>query len=277
MRYYILIFLFIQTKFFIYSQKALTDYTIYYDFSYITDTVKKSYSTENYILFRIENESFFLNKNAYFNDSIGEDFIQKMGERFYNDPKKLAIYEEEVGSLKRYHKTRYRLIKKWDRKLIKIILPKGGRYQYMKVPLEHQWTISSETDTILGLKCQKAVTEYGGRKYFAWFTSEIPISDGPYTFQGLPGLILQVVDQDLWYEFKVNSLILRPSYRLKDPTYMNIHVQAELSRKEYVEESKKMKENPQYLPGMMNVTPEMKLNLRESYKKRFDLILEQNE
>ncbi len=259
------------------SQVALADYTIYYEHTYITDTVNMFYLTENYILYRIENESYFLNQNGYFNDSIGADFVSKMGDGFYNDPKKLAIYDKEIGPLIRRYKTRHRLLKNWDQKLIKIILPKAGRYKYMQAPLNLFWTISPETDTLLGLKCRKASTEYGGREYTAWFTSEIPISDGPYTFQGLPGLILKVADKDLWYEFKVSDMVLKPCYRLKNATFMNIHFQTKLSREEYVQESMKMKDNPQFPPGMMNVTPEMKLNLKEQYKKRFDLLLEQNE
>lgn len=52
-----------------------------------------------------------------------------------------------------------------------------------------------EGDTIiLSLPCQKATCYYGGRDYIAWFTPEIPISDGPYKFSGLPGLIVRIVD-----------------------------------------------------------------------------------
>ncbi|RLD65871.1 MAG: hypothetical protein DRI95_07795 [Bacteroidetes bacterium] len=58
------------------------------------------------------------------------------------------------------------------------------------------WTLSSETKNILGYTCQKAVTEYGGRYYVAYFTSEIPIQNGPWRFHGLPGVILEVESAD---------------------------------------------------------------------------------
>ena len=56
------------------------------------------------------------------------------------------------------------------------------------------WEIQTDTTLILGLRCQKAVCQWRGRDYTAWFTEEIPINDGPYKFFGLPGLIVSVED-----------------------------------------------------------------------------------
>jgi GLPGLI family protein len=63
------------------------------------------------------------------------------------------------------------------------------------------WHIQTETAMIQGKKCQLATVEYKGRKYNAWFTNEIPISEGPYKFGGLPGLIVKIEDtkkQHIW-------------------------------------------------------------------------------
>ncbi|WP_159021806.1 GLPGLI family protein [Formosa sp. L2A11] len=60
----------------------------------------------------------------------------------------------------------------------------------------HNWTLQNETQTILGYTCKKATAEkisFGRKQYItAWYTEEIPISDGPKIYNGLPGLILQV-------------------------------------------------------------------------------------
>lgn len=63
------------------------------------------------------------------------------------------------------------------------------------------WQIVEEIDTILGYACQKANLSYAGRNYTAWFTPEIPISDGPWKFWGLPGLILKVIDEQGLFEW----------------------------------------------------------------------------
>ncbi|MBI9069318.1 MAG: GLPGLI family protein [Salinivirgaceae bacterium] len=57
------------------------------------------------------------------------------------------------------------------------------------------WQLEEVGDTtILGYTCQKAKCYFGGRNYEAWYTMEIPISEGPYKFNGLPGLIVRVAD-----------------------------------------------------------------------------------
>ena len=57
-----------------------------------------------------------------------------------------------------------------------------------------KWNILADFTSILGYDVQKATTEFGGRKWIAWFAKEIPIQSGPYKFFGLPGLILKIED-----------------------------------------------------------------------------------
>lgn len=69
-------------------------------------------------------------------------------------------------------------------------------------PTEFQyWQMTEETDTVFGYLCQKAVIDYGGRNYSAWFTTEIPINDGPWKFHSLPGLILKVSDNEGYFQY----------------------------------------------------------------------------
>lgn len=68
------------------------------------------------------------------------------------------------------------------------------------------WTITSDTLTVCGYLCKKATARFLGRDYEAWFTPEIPRSDGPWKLQGLPGLILKASDSKNDYQFVATGI-----------------------------------------------------------------------
>jgi GLPGLI family protein len=68
---------------------------------------------------------------------------------------------------------------------------------------EQNWKISDSIKIFRGYQVQKAVTDFGGRSWIAWFTKDIPIPYGPYKFNGLPGLIMELYDTKKNYYFKV--------------------------------------------------------------------------
>ncbi|WP_312420973.1 GLPGLI family protein [Epilithonimonas sp.] len=57
------------------------------------------------------------------------------------------------------------------------------------------WKILSEKEKIGEWNAQKAEADFAGRHWIAWFSTEIPIQDGPYKFRGLPGLIVKIEDK----------------------------------------------------------------------------------
>ncbi|WP_307984276.1 GLPGLI family protein [Bacteroides pyogenes] len=65
-----------------------------------------------------------------------------------------------------------------------------------------KWELLSDRKTLLNYQCQKSVCTFRGRTYIAWFTPEIPLSEGPWKFHGLPGLILQVSDDKNEFEYQ---------------------------------------------------------------------------
>lgn len=64
------------------------------------------------------------------------------------------------------------------------------------------WEITDETKTVLGYECNKAVTDFRGRRWIAWFTPDIPVQEGPWKLCGLPGLILEAYDISRDYVFE---------------------------------------------------------------------------
>ena len=57
------------------------------------------------------------------------------------------------------------------------------------------WKILLEKEKIGEWNVQKAEADFAGRHWIAWFSTDIPIQDGPYKFYGLPGLIVKIEDK----------------------------------------------------------------------------------
>ncbi len=79
-------------------------------------------------------------------------------------------------------------------------LPRSNYEYQISIPA-FQWEIKEDTKNILGYPVQKAKMKYGGREWIAWFTPDIPISQGPYIFGGLPGLIMEMHDNKNNFRF----------------------------------------------------------------------------
>lgn len=100
-----------------------------------------------------------------------------------------------------------------------------------------QWKITAETKTIMDIDCVKAVAHFRGRKWIAWFTTQFPYNIGPSTYQGLPGVIMEIYDETKKYQIvataiKLNSDLYQQAYdnytRTTKPTVK------EITKQEYV-------------------------------------------
>jgi GLPGLI family protein len=58
------------------------------------------------------------------------------------------------------------------------------------------WSLTKKTKKIGAYNCQQAKTKLNGRGYTVWYTTKIPMSMGPLKLNGLPGLIVEVSDDD---------------------------------------------------------------------------------
>ncbi|OPB84435.1 GLPGLI family protein [Elizabethkingia ursingii] len=118
-----------------------------------------------------------------------------------------AVRAKEVNEMLRYKV-------KWKIVLVKDLIKKTNifqnqfreTYQYEEQQPSFNWKLEKGTKDILGHKCNKAITEYRGRKYTAWYATDIPINNGPYVFQGLPGLIMELEDGNKEYHFVVVAI-----------------------------------------------------------------------
>ncbi|MEF9987055.1 MAG: GLPGLI family protein [Bacteroidales bacterium] len=69
-----------------------------------------------------------------------------------------------------------------------------------------KWTILQDTLIINSYVCKKAVAQFMGRKWTAWFTTDITINDGPWLLWGLPGFIMQAYDSNRYFIFECYNI-----------------------------------------------------------------------
>ncbi|MDQ1160211.1 GLPGLI family protein [Chryseobacterium sp. SORGH_AS 447] len=191
---------------------------------------KNDIKTENAYLDISPEKSVFYSENRIKRDSVMKATFQSGGARSFNREQMEGLRSNINYSVEKDKKTQKMMFK--DR---------IGRdvYTYEEDrPLS--WKILSETTKIGDYKVQKAETEFGGRKWTAWFTTDLPYQDGPYKFGGLPGLIVKAEDDKGDYSFD-----LMKNYKIDDFPAMNQFGNTiKVKRGDYVKQQKKFLEDP---------------------------------
>jgi GLPGLI family protein len=156
----------------------------------------------------------------------------------------LVSFQQLIGNPKNVFNTRLEqfIHKQYEQNSIEIFESVGvDHFRYSMSAIFH-WEITGDTADISGYKCSKATTTYAGRQYEAWFTTEIPISDGPYVFAGLPGLIVKVNDTLNHYSFTLEQFGKYTGPILKEPSSQQIPIQT--TRSEVFKLREQMRINP---------------------------------
>lgn len=126
-----------------------------------------------------------------------------------------------------------------DNKIIALVRLGVTQYIFQEQIPAITWQILNDTMKILNYSCQKAICQFRGRKYEAWFTTEINVNEGPWKFSGLPGLILKVSDSKGHFLFECKSIekidVEIPSVDLKTQ---------KISKETYVKLYRQMMEDP---------------------------------
>ncbi|ATC34764.1 GLPGLI family protein [Elizabethkingia anophelis] len=163
----------------------------FYDMKYKTDSTSAEFVTKNMVLdYNIDNSVFYSYK-LYKSDSTivtneAHNIITKTVSRDYAFFVKKDL---KTGSVKKYNNILLDLFEISEK------LPKFN------------WKLSKDSKVIGQMKCQKATTSYKGRDWIAWFTTDIPVHEGPYIFNGLPGLIVALNDTKNNYEFSLVKIL----------------------------------------------------------------------
>ncbi|WP_048505049.1 GLPGLI family protein [Chryseobacterium angstadtii] len=159
--------------------------------------------------------SSFISENKLIRDSLQASFRAEDKEDYKKrekDLKKLGTKKDmEPAFFENY------IIKSISQQKVYYYDKVAGREIYYQEDRPLKWEIADAKENQNGYSVQKAVTNFGGRVWTAWFTKDINISDGPYKFSGLPGLIVKLEDENGDYKFdlvkkiKVQNAFEKPS------------------------------------------------------------------
>lgn len=172
-------------------------YKISYNLEYVKDSLNSDAVTnESFFLFNKENTSYFISKNLI----KFYEFLNNAGNS--KEPKSLITSAISApGTNFRYFT--YKNLLTDSIYLAHIFIKEKFKYSEK---MNLSWRITNDTLTINKMLCKKALINYGNRNFTAWFNEDIPISDGPYKFYGLPGLIIKLEDEQKHYSFLLESL-----------------------------------------------------------------------
>jgi len=192
-----------------------------YQFTFLTDSVKMTYRDKD--LYVIQIGDIFTKSYCYQTFYVDSMLSTPKGNNEWGarlDVAAKAYLSNMPNNLKDLNRGFFQFYVYKDYKKEKITVTdniSGNFFIYEEELKPQDWTVLEDTINILGYICQKAVCDYRGRSYEAWFTSEIPISEGPYKFYGLPGLIVKLEDTESHYSFEMKGL-----QQVNDPMYMTV-------------------------------------------------------
>lgn len=249
-------------------------HTIDYELNYRSDTNSKVFKQAYFVLQAGTKQSRFYDKKLQIQDSIVKAVLMDFGN---TESASKAIAQKPAPHFK-YIIDKNLLsgeVTFWESFLL------NGVIHYKDTFNTTLWQIIGDTGRFGSFKTIKASCTFRGRKYSAWFVPEIPIQDGPYKFCGLPGLIVEVMDENNDYHFKMLSMAETSNQNL--PLFHMYSQSKEVSRQRFLQQKSIFESNPLLgftdLPNWVTVSEESKramMNIASERKKKNNNPIELN-
>lgn len=169
-----------------------SNYKCIYSLDMMKDTVEHSYfRSENYVLQMSDGFTKGFTYNNFYADSLRTHDSKRFRELITEilnqalQTKDFSIIGNNHLSEGNFQSYIHKNYNKAEMYVIEQIADNDFVYSDELKP--QQWEIHNDTMTVLGYLSQKASCNFRGREFVAWFTTEIPISEGPWKFYGYPG------------------------------------------------------------------------------------------
>lgn len=160
----------------------------FYDYKFVSDSTDKSKVTDEIMLLDIDKSgSIYHSQQKYISDSTSQADMERQ--------MKLNSGSFTINRTEKPGQVTYKVSKQYpDFKTYLFTKVSTDNYK-VEEDMKPDWKILPDKQKVGEYNVQKATTNYLGRQWTAWFTTEIPFQDGPYKFYGLPGLIVKIEDK----------------------------------------------------------------------------------
>lgn len=170
-----------------------------YEYTYIADSTNRDKVEKELMYLDITKDgSKFYSRPVYVSDST-------MKANFEKEIKATGSMNVTIKSMSTSGKIRDKVFKNYPNYNTFLITKIGIDAYKVLDDQEIVWKILPEREKIGEFMAQKAGTKMFGRIWTAWFSSEIPLQDGPYKFHGLPGLIVKISDASNSHVFDLKA------------------------------------------------------------------------
>lgn len=203
--------------------------TYIYDLRFKADTLTNDYRNAQYMLLVDEKETKFFDYAFYKQDSINRNNHNKVRTSI-NSQANLECKRSRNSSISKNY----------------IVI--GSDYFVFKTEDNLNWNLKNEVRKVNEYKIQKAELKYGGRNWIAWFSPDIPVSEGPYKFRGLPGLIIEIYDDKNNYHFNLLE-VKKNTFKIETNSFLEnsyFRIPTEVTYKEIKNTLIKQYEDPYY-------------------------------
>jgi len=170
-----------------------------YEYKFIRDSTEKDKAETEVMLLNVFSKgSQFYSKDVFESDSTMDTEFKKQSTGLDN--------HINLKGFKSKGKVRYQIEKNYPDYSINFFTQLGSSEYMIQESRKIDWKILPENEKIGEFNTQKATCSYVGRVWTAWFTTDIPIQDGPHKFHGLPGLIVKLEDKTKSHTYELKGV-----------------------------------------------------------------------
>ncbi|MBF8457931.1 GLPGLI family protein [Kaistella sp. G5-32] len=223
---------------------------VIYEYKFRPDSSKSdSLKTEWMYLDINKNGSKYYSKNSFESDSIVAESIKK---QMASGARSISVSRNSQGG-----EVKDEVEKTYPDYKIYLISSLGNDAYKVLEDRKPEWKISPDKKQISSFKVQKATTDFAGRKWIAWFTTDVPVQDGPYKFSGLPGLIVDVSDETGSHKMELKGIKKIATTQIEDFDTKGKDIPftrkkpLDVSRKQYLKQLKQYENDP--VQGMREI------------------------